>query len=444
MTSPRIRKLEIQGFRAFGQQKQTLELTAPIAAVWGPNRQGKTSLAEAFEFLLTGQVVRRALMASSQDEFADALRNAHIPAATAVYVEAEIIDASGRTNIVRRSLMSDYSKRDDCRTSLAIDGNPAAESDLIALGIVLSQPPLRAPVLAQHTLGYLFSARPQDRATYFKALLEVTDLDAFRNTVAGLEVGVKSEEPQALAKLRNAMAIPEAARFLARLQPKPPPLAEVENILVGALGLVIATAGEVPPSGFPERIEKIESILADKRAKTFPLRAFGRAALQAWKPLAPEHLEALKSYAAERAKVDEETRKLTALFKEALALPAVAGATDAIECPRCATEAALTSGRIAIIRARVADTESFRTAEANAKTVLAQLQGSLEPLEENITSSLPPLIVFPSSARRKRGFHIERIRALLGADAPALIEPWLAALRTLVRAWRSLLAHVRP
>ena len=59
---------------------QTLEFPSPaLAAVWGPNSQGKTSLAEAVEFLLTGQIVRRALMASDQDDFADALCNVHLP-----------------------------------------------------------------------------------------------------------------------------------------------------------------------------------------------------------------------------------------------------------------------------------------------------------------------------------------------------------------------------
>ena len=80
MTTPRINKIEIQGFRAFGKNAQALAFSSPIAAIWAPNSQGKTSLAEAFEFLLTGQIVRRQLMASTQDEFADALRNAHMPA----------------------------------------------------------------------------------------------------------------------------------------------------------------------------------------------------------------------------------------------------------------------------------------------------------------------------------------------------------------------------
>ena len=75
MSPCRIAKLDIQGFRAFGGMEQTLDLPAQLAAVWGPNSQGKTSLAEAVEFLLTGEIVRRDLMASSQDEFAGALRN---------------------------------------------------------------------------------------------------------------------------------------------------------------------------------------------------------------------------------------------------------------------------------------------------------------------------------------------------------------------------------
>ena len=74
----RLRSLAVKGFRAYGATEQTLNLPAEIAAVWGPNSTGKTSLAEAFEFLLTGCIARRELMASSRDEFANALRNAHL------------------------------------------------------------------------------------------------------------------------------------------------------------------------------------------------------------------------------------------------------------------------------------------------------------------------------------------------------------------------------
>jgi len=67
---PQIKRLQIKGFRAFGSQPQVLEFRGPMAVVSGPNSQGKTSLAEAIEFLLTGKTVRRELLASAKREFA--------------------------------------------------------------------------------------------------------------------------------------------------------------------------------------------------------------------------------------------------------------------------------------------------------------------------------------------------------------------------------------
>src|SRR5689334_23723998 len=109
MTLCRISKLEIQGFRSFGRAGQTVALPSQLAALLGANSQGKTSLAEAVEFLLTGQIVRRSLMASSQDEFADSLRNAHLPHGTTSFVEAVVDCCDGVQRTVRRTLKTDYS-----------------------------------------------------------------------------------------------------------------------------------------------------------------------------------------------------------------------------------------------------------------------------------------------------------------------------------------------
>ena len=78
--------------------------------------------------------------------------------------------ADDTAHYIRRVLTSDYAKKQNCTSCLEIDGALAVEADLAKLGIALSQPPLQAPVLAQHTLSYIFSVRPQDRATYFKSL----------------------------------------------------------------------------------------------------------------------------------------------------------------------------------------------------------------------------------------------------------------------------------
>ena len=139
MTTPRIRSLSVKGFRAYGAVEQTLNLPTDIAAVWGSNSTGKSSLAEAFEFLLTGRIARRELMVTSQDEFADTLRNAHLAAGEEVYVAARITALDSTTHEIKRVLTTDYAKRQDCKSLLSIDGTAAAEADLTALGIALSQ-----------------------------------------------------------------------------------------------------------------------------------------------------------------------------------------------------------------------------------------------------------------------------------------------------------------
>jgi hypothetical protein len=434
MPGLQITKVEVQGFRSFGPKPQTLVFPSPIAAVWAPNSHGKTSLAEAFEFLLTGQIARRELLASSQDEFAGALRNAHILGGTSVFVQAEVVGSDGKKHTIRRTLTSDYGKKEDCRTALQIDGRSANEQALLPLGIVLSQPPLRGPVLTQHTLGYLFSARPQDRATYFKAVLEVTDLEAFRGVVAALEADVKAPDDQALTRLNAAAAVPEAAPLLGPLKTKVPALTEITGAALGAIAALITAVGETIPGTVAERIIKLEEILTDKRSKAFPVRGFEKQPLGAWTPPPAGEFTALATYVTERGKIDEEARRLTGLFKEALGLAAVAGATEPIDCPLCATQAALTPERISFIRERLKDTESFRQAETAAAKTLVDIASSVQAARKFVDETAPKFLVYPSKLRRQREFRVERIRKLLGPEAEPAVAVWLAESRRMARA----------
>jgi predicted ATP-dependent endonuclease of OLD family len=91
----RLNKVEVQGFRSFGNARQTPSLPDTIAVFWGGNSQGKTSLAEAIEFLFSGQIARRELLASAKDEFTEAIRNVHIQPGDAVSVSAHIMCPDG-------------------------------------------------------------------------------------------------------------------------------------------------------------------------------------------------------------------------------------------------------------------------------------------------------------------------------------------------------------
>lgn len=436
MTGLRLRSLTIRGFRAYGADEQTLNLPSDIAVVWGPNSKGKTSLAEAIEFLLTGRIARRELMASSRDEFANALRNAHLQPDEDVYVAAELCGSDGMSHDVKRVLTADYAKRRDCQSTLEVDGEPASEVDLAALGVALSQPPLAAPVLAQHTLSYIFSVRPQDRATFFKVLLEVTDLDDLRNDIGGLSGELSPLADPLLRKLEALSDIPALKEVVSGLGSTVPDLpAMTARLEAGAEALIAAAGGQVPEVP-GERLAAVARLLDQRRSRTFPIDAFKHADLSAWSEPAPSTWDVLNKYVQERARIDAETSQLVALFGEALKLPMIAGATGPLDCPLCETPGALTRERVLAIRDYVEDARGFKIAEAAARSALAQLAPLASAVATAARDVLPGFLTQAPSKRRSTGFTMPRLRKLLDEQAESLVPPWLASLRTLLRASR--------
>jgi hypothetical protein len=117
--------------------------------------------------------------------------------------------------------------------------------------------------------------------------------------------------------------------------------------------------------------------------------------------------DALDTFIAERSKVDAETRRLTALFKEALNLPVIATATAAIDCPLCQTPAGLTTAQIAHIRARVAETQTYRTAEAGASKALEWLRASTRGLSGDLLAARPAFLALRAAQRRAAGVTVQ-------------------------------------
>jgi hypothetical protein len=434
LRTPRIRSISIRGFRAFGAVEQTLKIPGDIAAVWGPNSKGKTSLAEAVEFLLTGQIVRRKLMASTQDEFADALRNAHLPCGEEVYVAARVVGANGENHDIRRVLTSDYAKRQNCQSKLEIDGVDAIEEDLVPLGFFLSQPPLEAPVLAQHTLSYIFSVGPQDRATYFKSLLELTDLEDFRREVAALSDESLTPDEPLLAKLMACMTIEEVKRALGEVVTAAPDAVALAARFSDAALSLIEGACEKAPVTLDEQILLIERILAQKRGATYPVGEFERQDLPAWTPPAEEIWIRLKNCLNERGKVDRETLRLGALFEEALKLPSIAGIEGPLDCPLCGEVESLTPERVQVIREYVEDTRDYKSIERVASAAMRQLLVSAEAIAAAAKSALPKFLRTTAAERREAGFTITRMRELLEDEPENLIEAWFQRLKILARA----------
>lgn len=182
MSRARIVSVDVRGFRAFGAVTAHFELDEPLTVVHGGNSQGKTSLAEAVEFLLSGRSSRRELLGGAKAEYDDSLRNVHLPDDDdEVFVEAVVHSADGSLHRIRRNLTGDFGRGSECASQLLIDGQEV--EDLSSVGLVLADPPVRAPVLLQHILRHALSTEPKQRVAYFKSLLSLIDLDLLRERV---------------------------------------------------------------------------------------------------------------------------------------------------------------------------------------------------------------------------------------------------------------------
>ena len=436
MPLTQLRKIDVQGFRSFGAVRQAQYLADTVSVFWGGNSQGKTSLAEAFEFLFTGQISRRELLASAKDEFAEALRNVHIDPGILVQVEAQIACPDGQVRRLTRTLTEDYKRGGaaGCNSRIEIDGAPCAEVDLEKLlGMRLSHPPLRAPVLTQHTLGYLFTASPTDRAAYFRALLDTQDLEDFRTAVAGLQTRLTAP---VLSELQDLAAVEAIALILtlSRLIRKAKSLADVQKQLVVCISAVLKAVKIEPAGDLAGQAGQLDDELQKRRMQAFPVALFDSRPFSPWPGIPTTTKPAVDTFLGERAKVAAETRRLVELFTAALEVPNVVTAHEPIDCPLCTATNTLTPARIANIREQVKATESYSAALTEFDKNLRELDGKLETVSRSADQALPKFTRETRASRLAQKFTVARIRALAQNDAA--VSNWLRVLPRLLRTTR--------
>jgi hypothetical protein len=427
----RVRKIDVQGFRSFGTNRQSITLSDTVTAIWGGNSQGKTSFAEAVEFLLTGQIARRELLASAKDEFSQSLHNAHMPPAVPVFVEAEFVCVDGKARKLRRTLVADFDGNTPCQTTLELDGAACAEIDIESVvGIKLLHPPLRTPVLAQHTLGYVFSASPTDRAAYFRAVLDTQDLEDFRAAVASLAEDVPKPNALELADLAAVGSIPQLADDVAAIEASKNE-AEVKQALADAIQALLGIIGIQPAIILEERINQLAEALESRRKLTFPLNLFPRKPFAGWTDPSGALAKVVTTFESERAKVDVETRRLVSLFESTLSIPAIAQCKEPMDCPVCGTQGALTPERVKHIRDQMAANKTYQDAESALSRELRAVDSKIQALDESASQALPKFMQVNSAVRRKNAFRVDRVVSLSG-DAAATAS-WVKHSRTL---WR--------
>lgn len=383
---PKIQKLEICGFRAFGEV-QTLDFQSNLALIWGFNSQGKTSVAEALEFLLTGTNIRRELLGGAKSEYEGSLRNVHLPATAPVWIKAQIVDDLGAPYEVCRTLVRDYTADSECVSNLTVDGTSV--TDLSSLGITLSDPPLRAPVLLQHSLRFALSCRPQDRADYFKALLEIQDLEHLRSLIESQVDQFRPQPREVIQKLHKLSQLDELSHLPRDIENSDLTSATLEGHLRRAVASGLSILGEAPDgqANLADLGIALTQGLNARRESSFPVAAYGVGPTLR----GPESATFLKlrEYESLVTEVDAELESLRAVFEAVLAIPAVTATDKPIGCPVCETPDALTPARIAAIRDQVAEAKGLRAAQAAARVEIEACERSIGDLDSAMTGLIP-------------------------------------------------------
>jgi len=332
--------------RAFGTEPRRLDLDAPLIVVHGRNSQGKSSLAEALEFLLTGRSSRRDLLGGARSEYHESLRNVHLPAGDQdVWIAAGLRGSDGQVHEVRRELVCDFAQGTECASRLLVDG--VEQRDLAAFALApATGSALGAPVLLQHTLRYVLSTLPKDRVAYFKSLLSLTDLDLLRDQVAQARRRLTGQPPTPAGRAFAALAS-TPFRDLAELVDLALPATEQEATQLVHEALLAAGAQALGQR--PDDLEALsgglQDVVARQREAVFPLSAF----VGNQPPPNPAPAD-LTGYVAALVKADREAAALAPIFTAVLAVPALTQVEGPVDCPVCATPSALTPERLGALR----------------------------------------------------------------------------------------------
>lgn len=409
-TRVRIISILPRHFRGFRTLKEHVNLEADLVIVEGPNSSGKTSLAEALEWVFTGGLSRRA--SGHPRELANCIANEFRPDEEPTWVEC-LLTVDGKPVAIKRVLLQDYSEKatGGPQSEFYRDGqllSPKEEEELLVslfAGV--------APILMQHTLRQFVHDTPDGRRQYFERLLQIDELTALIEKGVVGDVRLAEFLPPAGAvsysrweDLRAALK-PAARSILEKLERSATSLSTAE-LQVALAAVASSEFSESAPQGasFADALSRIQATQAAARDKRFPLLTSLRPAeeLQALSPTAQilaktsaTHRVAQDHFATARRTVDTISqaelavaRAVEELVKAGLIDTAT---TTSVTCPLCEYPDAptLTAQRVVSVRAQlplVAAFDQARTVYVASRTELAQ---EIQALHASLGAATPKI-----------------------------------------------------
>ena len=182
-TGPPVRlvSLQVQYFRGFLEASDPVNLNDNLVVIEGPNSSGKTSLAEALEWLFTGSLSRREDSNNGNpSELEGCIQNQFRPDGAETWVKGEFVAGSTETDAevftLRRVLIRDYGRTVKSTSASVLYLDDQELDDVGEQNVLDKYFAGTPPLLMQHTIRDFVHADPNRRRAYFERLLQLDQL----------------------------------------------------------------------------------------------------------------------------------------------------------------------------------------------------------------------------------------------------------------------------
>jgi len=178
----RLERIVVQAFRGYPNRAEIM-LSGDVVLLAGENGTGKTSLTEAFEWVLFDSIVRKE-RSKTRGEYQGSgwIRCVHAQPEAKTFAEVTL-NNDGRRHVVRRVLVGNV-------TELTIDGKPAA--DVTALGLRTEE--AFRPFLGQCEIQALIDSEQQSRWEQLSAILGFAGFGQLRERLQRLRTDTDRDE----------------------------------------------------------------------------------------------------------------------------------------------------------------------------------------------------------------------------------------------------------
>ena len=198
----RIKQLKPYYFRAFGDKKP-IRFSDNLTIFFGNNGTGKSSLAEAIEWLFFGYTKRRRKGDSySKNEYRGCYVHKGCPRGISPYVEADILLDNGEIHTLKRLMPLDNNKYPIDDKSIIYFDNQEVNS-YYDKGIHYSES--HCPVIVQHGIQDFIHTQPIERYRAISEALGLSELIGFKDILERAKNNFKNNPPYEVNFAREAL-----------------------------------------------------------------------------------------------------------------------------------------------------------------------------------------------------------------------------------------------